>query len=127
MVHTSSTTFAQNLKRLRKQHNLTMKQLASYIDVSQSKISKLENEQISPHIEDIINIANYFNISTDELLGKTKKQLWEDIDEYNTKVLNESFNENFRVLFEDLKILTDTELEYIQYAVDILKKKGNKK
>ena len=64
--------FAQNLRSLRKSYKLTMKELAQKLEFSQAKISHFENERYSPHIEDIVKIALFFNISTDELLGVKK-------------------------------------------------------
>ncbi len=60
--------FAENLKTLRKEKNLTQPQLASALKVSNGMISFWENGVYEPTATNIIIVANYFNISIDELL-----------------------------------------------------------
>lgn len=122
---TTQKTFAQNLRTLRKQHKLTMKQLAQFLDFSQAKISNLENEQRSPHIEDIVKIANFFEITTDELLGVSKRKLTHSILEYNDKILTQEFGKNHKiqVMFHELSILSDDELDDIRLIMELQKEK----
>lgn len=60
--------FAQNLKTLRKENNLTQPELAKALNVSNGMISFWENEKYEPTASNIIAIAKFFNISIDELL-----------------------------------------------------------
>ncbi len=60
--------FAYNLKILRKEKNLTQPQLAKALNVSKGMISFWENEIYEPTATNIIKVANFFNISIDELL-----------------------------------------------------------
>ncbi|MBO5395192.1 MAG: helix-turn-helix transcriptional regulator [Clostridia bacterium] len=60
--------FATNLKTLRKEKNLTQPQLAQALNVSKGMISLWENEICEPTASNIIAVANFFNISIDDLL-----------------------------------------------------------
>lgn len=61
--------FAERLKELRLENNLTLKELASLIGVSDIAISRWENRLRIPNIESLIAIAKFFKVSTDYLLG----------------------------------------------------------
>lgn len=60
--------FAQNLKNLRKEENLTQPQLAQALHVSKGMISFWENEKYEPTASNIIAVAKFFNVSIDDLL-----------------------------------------------------------
>ena len=64
--------FSQKLKELRKSKKITQEQLAKVIGVERSSIGKYETGTI-PSIEILTRIAQYFDVSTDELLGNEKK------------------------------------------------------
>ncbi|MGX7102319.1 helix-turn-helix domain-containing protein [Gemella sanguinis] len=52
-----SNNFGKNLAVLRKYRNLTQKELACALGVSDSTISMYENNQRHPNIDDIVEIA----------------------------------------------------------------------
>ena len=60
--------FSQNLKFLRKENNLSQPELAQALNVSNGMISFWENGKYEPTASNIIAIANFFNISIDDLL-----------------------------------------------------------
>lgn len=61
--------FGEKLHTLRKQHGLTMRELAPLLDISSfSFISKLENGSQMPSPELIVKIARFFEVSTDRLM-----------------------------------------------------------
>jgi len=60
--------FAQNLKSLRLEKNLTQPELAQALHVSKGMISFWENGKYEPTATNIIIIAEFFNISIDDLL-----------------------------------------------------------
>lgn len=63
------------IKELRKKHRITQEQLADKIGVSFQAVSKWENDIALPDITLIPVLANYFEVSTDEILcfDSTKK------------------------------------------------------
>ena len=57
------------IKKLRLKHKITQDQLATFLDVTPQAISRWEAENGYPDIELLPAIAEYFSISTDDLLG----------------------------------------------------------
>jgi len=66
--------FGSRLKNLRKQHNLTQKQLASLIGVKNSIISFYELGDRVPSPQVIVSLAAVFHVTTDYLLGVQKEE-----------------------------------------------------
>ena len=56
-----------NLKKLRLEHNLTQKELANKINITQSNYSKYEKGILKLDAETLIKIADIFNVSLDYL------------------------------------------------------------
>ena len=67
------TSFAYRLSNLRKDHDLSQKQLADQLHVTHSQISRIESgETKNPNISIVIDAARFFHVSTDYLLGITQ-------------------------------------------------------
>ena len=66
--------FGERLRQLRKQKNLTQKQLASFVGVKNSIISFYEVGERMPSPEMIVKLATVLNVSTDYLLGMNKNK-----------------------------------------------------
>lgn len=60
---------AEKLKELRKSKNITQEKLAEKLDISRSKISSWETNKRDMTITDAVNIADYYEISLDNLLN----------------------------------------------------------
>ncbi len=63
----------KNIKEYRLEKGLTQKELAENIGVTQGTIHFWEQEINEPSSGYIVKLANYFNISTDELLSYEKR------------------------------------------------------
>ncbi len=63
-------SFGNRLAEIRKQHNLTQNDIADRLDISPQAVSKWENDLTSPDIDTLIKLAEIFNVSIDELVGK---------------------------------------------------------
>ena len=60
---------AEKLRELRKGRNITQENLAEILDISRSKVSSWETNKRDMTITDAINLANYYEISLDNLLN----------------------------------------------------------
>jgi len=60
-----------NIRKLRKEQNISQEALAEKLGVSRQSVSLWENNQTQPSIETILAISKLFNITTDELLGES--------------------------------------------------------
>ena len=61
--------FNEKLQELRKQKGLTQEELAEYLYVSRTAISKWESGRGFPNIESLKAISKFFSVSLDELLS----------------------------------------------------------
>lgn len=62
------------IKELRQKQNLSLRDLASELDIAYSSLGKYERGDQQPSFETLTKIAIYFNVSTDYLLGLTDVQ-----------------------------------------------------
>lgn len=61
--------FNENLPKRRKELNFSQEQLADKMNVTRQTISKWENGTAMPDLKKITELADFFDISMDELLG----------------------------------------------------------
>lgn len=64
----------QNLKNIREDNDVKQRTLAKHLGVSQNTYSQYENGVISISPEMLIKLADYFDVSVDYLLGRTKNK-----------------------------------------------------
>lgn len=62
------------IRDLRIKNNLSAKELSKILEISESSISLYESGKRTPSLSLVIKIADYFNVSTDYLLGVLEKQ-----------------------------------------------------
>lgn len=62
------------IRELRSARRMSQTELAKAIHVSQQAITKWENGKSEPSSSAIDDIANYFNVSSDYLLGRTSEK-----------------------------------------------------
>ena len=64
------TEFGNRLRELRKEKGISQQKLALEILFSQSVVCDWENNVSEPTASAIVAVADYFDVSTDYLLGK---------------------------------------------------------
>ena len=65
------TKFAERLKELRRDKNIGQVELAKLIGVSKGTISLWENGLREPTLSNIVSLAKFFDVTTDNLIGLT--------------------------------------------------------
>ena len=63
--------FAESLKALRKERGWSQQDLSLKIHYTQQCISQWENMQIEPTLSALWTLSEVFEVSVDELIGKT--------------------------------------------------------
>ncbi len=64
--------FAERLKKLRTDHNVSMQTLAEELKLkNKGTIGQFETEKTAPSSETLIRVADYFNVSLDYLVGRS--------------------------------------------------------
>lgn len=91
--------FSENLKKIRKEQNLSQEELADQLGVSRQAISKWESGQAYPEMDKIIALCNKFNVNIDDLLHNDIKEV--KGEEESKKKLNNS-------IYSFLKNITNT-------------------
>ena len=71
--------FGSNLKKLRKEKNLTQEALAECLNVSAQTVSKWENGASMPDVSMLPLLADYFQVSVDSLLMHDAAQRLQDV------------------------------------------------
>lgn len=69
---------ADNLKRIRKENNLSQEQLAEKLGVSRQAVSKWESEQSYPEMDKVLLMCKLFNYNIDELMNENVKEVDEN-------------------------------------------------
>ena len=83
------------LRELRKENNLTQEKLGEILGVSKVSVSGYENGNRIPSLEILNKIIDFFNISSDFLLGK------------ELNVVCEDNNISFRMSTNDIEIIRE--------------------
>lgn len=66
---------AENLKKIRKENNLSQEQLAEKLGVSRQSVSKWEAGQAYPEMDKVLQICKLFNLNMDELFNQDVKEI----------------------------------------------------
>lgn len=81
-------TTGEILEELRRDAGLTQQQVGDLLHVGNSAVSAYESNKAIPPAEALIILADYFNVSIDYLLGRTKLRIpW---DAYTRPLLQEN-------------------------------------
>ena len=69
--------------RMRKKKNLTQEEMSKILNLGSKTYKNYENRITEPSIETLVKLADYFNVSIDELVGR-------ETDTINLKYLGEN-------------------------------------
>jgi transcriptional regulator with XRE-family HTH domain len=135
--------FSKRLKSLREELGLNQSSLAKNLGISASTIGMYEQNRRTPDNEMLTKIAEYFNVSTDYLLGRTdirnienkniKPDEEKDIEELLEKTMKELQEQqglmlNGEIVDEnDLILLRNAIRNGIEYAKNMKEAKEKKK
>ena len=62
--------FQKNIIELRKINNLTQKQVATHLGISQPSYIRYENGKSEPSLANLVKLADLFDVSIDYLCGR---------------------------------------------------------
>lgn len=134
--------FYNRLKQLCKSKNTSITAVLKALNISTSKGTAWKNGS-APSSEIVIKLAEYFDVSTDFLLGLSdelhRKIKLSDVDTILPSYPNEKFVTKFAVTFKDekeeqigllmeqAKLLSDEDLQKVIEYAELLKLKSNDK
>ena len=87
----------ESIKKLRTCRSLSQVELAKNLHVSKQCISNWENDNILPSVDMLVKIADYFDVTTDYLLGLTGKNM------ISVDGLTDEQTEHVKILIRDLR------------------------
>lgn len=104
------------IQELRQEKGVYQKDLAKYLNVSNGTISNYEKGTHSPDLDTLIKLADYFGVTTDYLLGRTKYR-------YNLETLNRSLTVDYTVsdFVNTVLELSPKDCEYLSDHLNLLK------
>lgn len=62
--------FCERLIEQRKLNKVTQRQMSDYLDMTQPSYIRYEKGTSEPNLENLVKIADYFDVSVDYLLGR---------------------------------------------------------
>jgi len=113
---------SENLRRLRRERDVTQEELAATLGVAAQSVSKWERGENFPDITLLPALANYFEVTTDELIGMDEIR-----DEERVRAVREDFHklhfdgkieeaiELYRDLVRDLPHDWEVQLEFASH------------
>lgn len=104
--------FSERIKKLRDEKNISQIDLAEYLGISQQALSKWENNKTEPDNDSLIKIAQYFNVSTDYLLGNSESR--NNLQPYESELE--------KVLFSKAKELSDEDKRTVLSVINAIKR-----
>lgn len=120
----------ENLKKIRKQRGLTMKELGNLTGVSESMIQMIEAGKRSPSFELLLKLGEALECSVDELLDIKREPMTYndetnvgDYSDNNPYTIREELRDNysFRILYDAIDGASDVDL--LEAAALIMRRK----
>lgn len=106
--------FAERLKKLRKENDLTQAELASEIKVSRACVANWENGERVPSSATVMYLAKMFKVPVDYLCGRTDEK-------YNVRLLDDINFDLTRLNGKGIEMLC----EYYEYLASSEKYRNN--
>ncbi|MEK3974710.1 helix-turn-helix domain-containing protein [Psychrobacillus sp. FSL K6-1267] len=116
-------TLGSRIKNLREKHDIKQVDFAKKIGVSNVVLSRYESDERKPDYEMLQAIADFFEVSTDYLLGRT------EIKNLNNDSNNEEFetwmnDPRSKILFKEFNESSEEQKEALLKMWEILKSQG---
>lgn len=122
------------IRKLRKSKGMNQETLAAFVGVSQQTISKIERDINALGVDLLIQLANYFNVTTDYILGLSNQKRNSALETKINKRVEEQFDliieyeelnpYNQKLLMEMIRTLKEVQQKE---ASEQRKKKRNRK
>lgn len=105
MIMNENHVFQDIFKELRLEKDLSQKKIAEELDVSPALVSKWENNMATPHPMMLDYIADYFDVSVDYLIGRSKMR--------NNPMDKDNLMDKYKALFDCDGVLTEEQKRFI--------------
>lgn len=106
------------IKKLRQERELTQVQLAQILNIDQTTISKWELQKALPDTQMLIQLASFFDVSIDYLLGLSTYFYPDKVKAFSS---NENLSSDERQLIRDYRELAPYLREMLQATIQTWK------
>lgn len=115
--------FKSVLKQLRMAKGMTQGELAEKIGITRSRLSMYELGQREPDLETLEMIADFFNVDTDYLMGRTNKTTIVPESyylDYEARDLAEFLHKNpkYKVLFDASRNVKAEDIDFVRQMIE---------
>lgn len=86
----------ENIRLLRTELGMNQVEFAKHMNVTKQCISNWENDNVLPSIEMLVKLADFFNVTTDALLGRSMEKV------LDVSALSDTQISHIRLLIQDL-------------------------
>lgn len=97
----------RNLAELRKLRNISQKNFAKYLNISQGNLCEWEKGRVEPNIDFLKKIADFFEVSIDYLVGRT------DESDYIIPAVSPVLSSDEQAVIDCMRNVGDVEREII--------------
>lgn len=105
------------MKKLREEKGLMQQDVCNALDIEQSTLANYENNRRVPKTDILIEIANYYGVSLDYLVGRTDDRF--DNSKRRPKDLNKFLQQSEIIFDGDTYNLTDEERELVIKSLEV--------
>jgi transcriptional regulator with XRE-family HTH domain len=111
----------ERIAQLREKHSLTQEDLSNKLGITRASLSHYENNRREPDYNTIVNIANFFKVSIDYLMGRTDEihnYLDEDVREFvdSLELSEENILEKFALTIDGKKLTPEESKRFIAFV-----------
>lgn len=110
-----------NLKSLRQNMHLTLRELAEKINIDKSTLSRYERDEQEIKSSDLTIFCSFFNVSSDYLLGLSNDRNSENITSAKDQLKGVKL-----ALYNQTESLTEEQAEDVLQFINFIKSKGEK-
>lgn len=87
-------TLSKQLSRYRKEAKMTQEELAEKCDVTRQAVAKWENGESTPSIEKLITLAEIYDTSLDELVGRVENNSYSKLMKFVKNFITDDIPKN---------------------------------
>lgn len=105
------------MKKLREEKGLMQQDVCNALDIEQSTLANYENNRRVPKTDILIEIANYYGVSLDYLVGRTDDRF--DGSKRRPKDLNKFLQQSEIIFDGDTYNLTDEDRDLVMKSLEV--------
>lgn len=105
------------MKKLREEKGLMQQDVCNALDIEQSTLANYENNRRVPKTDILIEIANYYGVSLDYLVGRTDERF--DNSKRRPKDLNKFLQQSEIIFDGDTYNLTDEDRDLVMKSLEV--------